>query len=189
MTTPPPRKTPGSIMITQAIAVVGFVIVPGLVTWIAPRTTIQLATVNQQPKADVVKYIFLWVPYSHVTIAPLESARSIVTAADRHISREERRRGRTGVLLADGSVLLAGGGQETQVQSTPTAAPLEAKEISAFIAAPESAPKLMTATAGWQMTYLLGGTMTALAAFYCLGACLAIVKWFATLWLPQQGMN
>lgn len=185
MPAPKPPASFGSIVITQAIAIVGCVIVPGLVTWIAPRTTIRLSLVDEQPAAEVIKHVFIWIPSSTVTIRPLESARSHVTAEDRRISKEERRRGRRGVLLADGSVFLSGGGCETQVQSTPTAAPREAEEISAFIQTRATAAKVLTATAGWHMTYLLGGVMTALAAFYCLGASLAILKWFATLWLPK----
>ncbi len=185
MNAPTPPKTIGSILVTQAIAIFGCVVIPGLVTWIAPRTTITLSETNQQPTAAIVKYVFLAIPFDREVITPLESVKSIVTAADRHVSSEERRRGRRGVLLADGSLLLSGGGREIQVQSTPTAAPREAQEISAFLAAQQREPRMLTATAGWPLTYLLGGAMTTLAAFYCLGASLATVKWFATLWLPR----
>lgn len=179
-------KTWWAILVTQIIAFSGCVIIPGLVTLIAPRSTVELKTINDQPAAEIKKHLFLIIPLFKTTISPLERVESIVTQEDRTISSKERRRGRVGVLLADGSVLLSGGGEACQVQSTPEAARREAKAITDFIAAPSNSPPTLTLTAGWRMTYLLGGAMTALAAFYCFGVVAATLKWFAALFLPLK---
>lgn len=186
MNSPANSKTWRAILVTQIIAFSGCVIVPGLVTLIAPRSTIELKTINSQPVAEIKKHLFIVIPLFKKTISPLERVESIVTQEDRNISSEERRRGRVGVLLADGSVLLSGGGEDCQIQSTPEAARRETKAIADFIATPANSSQTLTLTAGWQMTYLLGGTMTALAAFYCLGVVAAILKWLATLFLPVK---
>jgi hypothetical protein len=186
MNSPVKSKTWQAMLITQLIAFSGCVIIPGLVTLIALSSTIELKTINNQPAAEIKKHLFVFIPLLSKTISPLEKAESVVTQADRTISSEERRRGRTGVLLADGSVLLSGGGEACHVQSIPSSARLEAKTIAEFISQPSNSPQSLTLTAGWQMTYLLGGATTALAAFYCLGATAAITKWFATSTLPGK---
>jgi hypothetical protein len=186
MNSPANSKTLRAVAVTQFIAFTGCVIVPGLVTLIAPRSTVELKAINDLPSAEIKKHLFLVIPLFKKTIAPLERAESIVTQEDRTISSEERRRGRVGVLLADGSVLLSGGGEDCQVQSTPAAARQEAKAINEFIAAPRTSPQTLTLTAGWQMTYLLGGAMTALAMLYCLGVLASLLKWFVNLVQPLK---
>ena len=181
-----PKSAWLSQLITQSIALVVCLGVPAIVTWMAPRTTIHLQKVDELSIAEVTRYIFLVLPLPTVEIKPLQQAESIVTPEKKrtHLTSEDKRRGRKlGTTMADGSIKLIGKDRTYQVQSTPQAAPIQAKIINAFIADPEAAPLAMTATAPWPLTYLLGGIMTGLAAFYSLCLLLATIRW---LWRNLQ---
>lgn len=173
----PKRPTVYSVMLTQMIAVLGFVVVPSLVTFIAPVTTVRMYKTADGVSADVTKYVLLFLPLFHTTVERVEDVESHVTTADWNVSKEERRRGRTGVLVADGSVLIVGANLVYQVQSTPKDCMVEAKNLRQFLETTEAESYSVTITAGWLFSYLLGGVMTGLAILYCLGATLAILRW------------
>ena len=80
-------------------------------------------------------------------------------------------------MAGDGSIWIIGRDAEYQVQSNSTDAPVQAEQIKAFLDNPAAEPFVLTATAGWAFTYLLGGVMTGLCALYCVGATLAVGRW------------
>jgi len=173
----PTAPTIYSVMLTQMIAVLGFVVVPSLVTFIAPVTTVRMYKTADGVSADVTKYILLFVPLFRTTVERVEDIESHVTTADWNVSKEERRRGRTGVLVADGSVIIVGANLVYQVQSTPKDCMVEAKNLRQYLETKEAQSYSVTITAGWLFSYLLGGVMTGLAIIYCVGASLGLLRW------------
>ena len=180
MSTAKPKPGLWSAVITQAIALAVCLGIPLLVTWMAPRTTIQLRWIDGVPAADITKYVLLVAPLPTDRLEPLQQVESIVTAEKKrtHLTSEDKRRGRgLGTTFADGSLKLGGAGRECWIQSTPQSAPSQAETIQAFLDNPAAEPLAMTATAPWPLTYLLGGIMTGLATFYLVGVFLAISRW------------
>ncbi len=173
-----PKTTWKTIAITQAIAVVCFVILPAVVTFVVPRTTIEMQHSEGQATAEITKHVLLVVPIRQLTIAPVAEVESQVTGSRYGYStNSDRRRNRKVHMAGDGSIWIIGRDAEYQVQSNPTDAPVQAEQIKAFLDNPAAEPFVLTATAGWAFTYLLGGVMTGLCALYCVGATLAVGRW------------
>jgi hypothetical protein len=185
-----PKHTVKSILITQAIAIFGFVVVPAAVTFIAPRTTVELRRDEDHVSARITRHILLVIPFRTLTIEPVVEVESQVTAGKYGYStNSDRRRGRKVNQAGDGSVWIIGRDSKCQVQSTPADAPVQAEQIRSFLENPAAEPVVITATAGWALTYLLGSAMTGLSALYCLGATLAVGRWLLGLAMPGRGSN
>lgn len=184
MPTPTPKPaTWSSIAVTQAIAIVGFVLVPMLVTMVVPRTTIVLRPVDDHVHAEVTKYALLCIPYRHEVLAPVTAATAKVRDAvyKNRLDSEDRRKGRAKYQAGDGAIILENPGGESWIQSTPDDAAPAVERIQAYLQSPAPEPLVIHASAGWLFTYVLGGIMTGLAALYATGATLAIIKWLLTL--------
>jgi hypothetical protein len=174
-----------TLILTQSIAILVFVLVPVLVTSMAPRSTIELRRFNGTVSAEVTRHTLLYVPIYRTIVEPLLDAESI-----RHESRsikEDRTRNRKAATqIADGSVLLIGKSCESKVQSTYDDAPVQTQQIKAFIEDPSAETVMITANAPWMLTYVLGGIMTGLAVLYCAGSILAIARFFILSLLPGR---
>lgn len=187
---PATKHTFKSIIITQAIAIFGFILVPAAVTFVAPRTTVEMRHIGDESSARVIKHIWLAIPFRETTIAPVLRVESHVKAAEYGYStHSDRLRGRKVEKAADGSIRIIGRDSQCQVQSTPNDAPIEAEQMNAFLEKPASEPLVMTLTAGWLFTYLLGGAMTALSLLYCVGAALAVGRWLLCHIRPATPTN
>ena len=172
---PVPKPTLASIFITQIIAIIAFLVVPALVTYMVPRTTIEMRRINDGASARITQYILLVIPFRLNTIEPVVTVESQVRSSREGYSTEnDRIRKRKVTIAGDGSIWIIGRESKFQVQSTKDEAPLQAAKVQAFLNNPTAEPLIFTATAGWALTYLLGGTMTALSSLYCVGAILAV---------------
>ena len=172
---PIPKPTLNSILITQGIAIIAFLVVPAVVTFIVPRTTIEMRRIDIGASARITPHILLVVPCRRSTIEPVVTVESHVRSSREGYSTENDRIRKNKVTMAgDGSIWIIGRESKFQVQSTKDEAPLQAAKIQAFLNNPTAEPLVFTATAGWELTYLLGGTMTALSGLYCVGAILAV---------------
>ncbi len=183
------KSTVQSIVVTQAIAIVCFVLVPATITFIVPRTTIELWRGENGVNAKVTRYCLLVVPAQIVNIAPLTDVYDKVTSSHkRSATVAERRRGdRNGTWVAgDGAVYLASDSATCHVQSTPAEAPKLTAAIEAFVSKGEPATLQLSAAAYWQLTYLLGGVLTGLCALYLVGSCLAILQWCWSFAVPAK---
>jgi hypothetical protein len=169
--------------VTQAIAIVGFVLVPMLVTMVVPRTTIVLRPVDDNVHAEVTRYALLCIPYRYEVLAPVTSATAKVRDAvhKNRLDAEDRRKGRAQYQAGDGVIILENPGGESWIQSTPADAVPAVERIQAYLQSPAPEPLVIHASAGWLFTYVLGGTMTGLAALYVTGATLAMLQWLITL--------
>lgn len=177
------KNTFTSIVITQAIAIFGFVLVPMLITCMAPRTTIELRRVNDVAAAKITRHTLLFVPIHVTEIAPIVDAEGIVKGV-KYIRENRRKNQKAATQIPDGSVMLIGPENESRVQSTYEDAPVQAQLIKAFINNPAAAPQVITANAPWMLTYLLGGILTGFSVLYSVGAILAIARFFIVSILP-----
>jgi hypothetical protein len=181
-----PKPTWASILITQGIAIVVFLVVPALVTYMVPRTTIEMRRINDGASARITQYILLVFPCRLNTIEPVVKVESHVRSSREGYSTEnDRIRKRKVTMAGDGSIWIIGRESKFQVQSTSTEAPLQAATIQAFLDSPAAEPLVLTTNAGWALTYLLGGTMTALSGFYCAGVILAVGRGLLRLGFPS----
>ncbi len=181
------KNTWKTITITQAIAVLCFVLMPALITFVVPRTTIELRRVDGQASASITKHILLIVPFRQLTIDSVTEVESHVTSGKYGYSNNnDRRRNRKVHMAGDGSIWIKGRDAEYQVQSNPVDAPVQVEKIQVFLDNPTAEPFVLTATAGWAFTYLLGGVMTGLCALYCLGATLAVGRWLLRQMLAER---
>jgi hypothetical protein len=179
-----------SIAVTQAIAVICFVLVPvGVTFFFVPRTTIELSRGANGVNAKVTRYCLLIVPAQIVDLAPLTDVDDTVTQSHtRSATLAERRRGkRRGTWVAgDGAVTLSSETATCHVQSTPAEAPKLTAAIEGFMNNGEPATLQLSASAYWQLTYLLGGVLTGLCALYLVGVCLAILQWCWSIAIPAK---
>lgn len=175
-----------SVVVTQAIAIVVFVVVPVLVTLMVPRTTIQLRRENGVASAYIIRHALLVVPAGKTTIAPLRNAESIVTG-EKQIKEDRVRRRKATTQLATGLVEISGDAKNYHVQSTYEDAPRQAAQINAFIQDPSARSLAVTAAAPWKLTYVLGGVLSGLAALYCAGAVIESAKFLLNLLLAGRG--
>lgn len=178
------KNSLGSKVITQAIAIVGFVVVPTIVTLIVPRTNIELRGVKGQVSAEITTHALLYVPLFRSKVDPLLNAESHVQGS-KHIKEDRQRNRKASNQMATGSVELIGNPQNLKVESNPEDAPLQAEQIKTFIENPTEEPLLITVAPPWMLSWLLGGVMTGLAALYCVGATLAIARFLLLSVIPK----
>lgn len=165
-----------STLITQGIASVVCVGIPILVTLVAPVTTIELER-GKGVSATVTRYTLLFVPWRKELIVHVSGVRADVTATRYKATTEERRRGDTGVKLSTGQIVLLDGEKETVVQAAPGLAESTAREMTEYLSRSGTEPLQKTVYASWSLTYVLGGVVTGLCAFYVVCVVLAVVTY------------
>jgi hypothetical protein len=163
------------VLIAQSVAFLGCVIVPVMVTLMAPVTVLEYRKTGTEAQVLIVRYVLLFVPWRTQEIAGVTEIRADVT--ERKVlkdTKENRRKDQVGhVQLATGQVAVLGAGPPAIVQAQPGLAEDIAAEFAAFAASPEQGPVHRTVYASWALTYVLGGAMTALFALYVVGVTLA----------------
>lgn len=163
-------------VITQAIAIVVFVIVPIVITLMAPFSTIVLEKSNAGTAVTVHRYVLVFIPWETERIENVAGMRADITAEKRYRGTvEERRKGQKGWRLATGQVAILSGDDEVIVQAEPDLAKAIVARFDAFAASRSAAPVAIQVHASWWLSYVLGGVMTALCALYVLGVALAVV--------------
>lgn len=175
-------KPPSPVSRTATVAmqiVVGVVclVLPVLVTLMAPVTVLEYRKSAAGVDVGVVRYVLLFVPWRTQHVANATAVRADVTQEFRYKNtRENRQKDRVGhTNLATGQVAILGDGPEVIVQAQPGLAETLSAEFTAFAAAPSETPVRRTVYASWSLTYILGGAMTALFALYVFGASMAVV--------------
>jgi len=166
-------------VITQSIAIVGFVIVPAVVTLVAPLTDLELRRAEGGATVTVTRYVLMVVPWQTVTVQNVAALRAETTPAHRYAdTAENRRKGRAGAVShATGQLVVVGRGAEVIVQAAPELAKSISTRFEELVASRSSEPVRMTVYASWSLSYLLGGALSVLTALYLGGACLALLAW------------
>lgn len=165
-------------LVTQAIAFVCFLLVPALITLVAPFTDLEFRHAGNGVNVTVTRYALMVIPWQTKTVTNVTALQSDITPEVRYANTaENRRKGRAGAVShATGQLTIIGDGSEVVVQAAPELAGNIEVRFNRFRADASSAPLKLSIYASWNLSYLLGGAVTALAAFYVLGCVLAILS-------------
>ena len=173
---PPTTSLMGKIII-QAIAFVAFLVVPIVITLMAPFTDLEFRRAGDGATVTVKRYVLMFVPWQTTEISNAKALRVEITPESRYRNTaENRRKDRAGtVKLATGQMVVVGDGREVIVQAAPEIAEGISDQFKQFLANRAVEPITISVYASWRLSYLLGGAVTALAAFYVICVCLAIL--------------
>lgn len=165
------------LVITQAIAFVGCVVIPIVVTLVAPLSTLEFTKSGAGTTATVTRYVLMVVPWRTQRIDGVTRLRVDVTGEFRYAdTAENRRKGRTGTSHATGQIAIVGNGPEVIVQAAPDLAQDIAARFDRFVETSTAAPVTIPIYASWSLSYLLGGAVTALCALYLFGVAMAVLS-------------
>ncbi len=170
------RTSVKDIAITQSIAVVVFVIVPIVLTLMAPLSEIRFEKSETGLAATVVRYVLIFLPWRTENIDRVSGVRADITEAKRYRGTlEERRKGQRGTQLATGQVAILHDGPEVIVQAAPDLANQIVKEFDEYKVANSTEPLTCSVYASWSLSYIVGGIATAFCALYIFGATIATI--------------
>lgn len=176
-TVPKPTTLVGHI-VTQAIAIVAFVLVPIAITLMAPLTTLEFRHSEAGTSVTAVRYLLMYIPWKTDRMVNATSVEADITAAkDIKRNREERRRRKPGIQFATGRLIFISGAPEIEmvVDTDPELAKQVVKQFDEFAANKTAAPITIQIYAAWIISYVVGGVASAFCALYVIGASLAIV--------------
>ena len=167
-----------SNLITQAIAIVCFVVVPVVITLVAPLSTIVFQRAGSETDVIVQRYVLMVVPWRTDRIDGVTQVRADVSSQFRYgNSAENRRLNRVGTVShATGQVAIIGPQDELIVQAAPELARSIAAQFKDFVADKGADRLSIPVYASWALSYVLGGTVSALCGLYLFGSVAAILR-------------
>lgn len=172
----PGRVSLGGIIITQAIAFVFFFVLPVVITLVVPFSTIEFRKSDAGNTVAVDRYVLIYVPWRTQRIENVTRLRADITAEKIYKgTAEERRKGQKGTSYATGQVAIIGDGPEVIVQASPDLAREIVARFEHFAAARSAPPVSIPVYASWSLSYLLGGAVSALCAFYVAGVLISVL--------------
>lgn len=165
-------------LITQAIAVFCFVVVPVAMTLVAPLSTIVFQKDGANTDVIVQRYVLMYVPWRTERVDTVTQIRADVSSQFRYgNSSENRRKGRVGtVSYATGQVTIIGPDDELIVQAAPDLARSIAVEFQKFSADRNANTLSISVYASWALSYVLGGIVSFLCGLYLIGSIAAILR-------------
>lgn len=165
-----------SVILTQAIAVLFFVLLPVLITFMTPITDLEVSNTEQGTSVKVIRYILTFVPWKTEQLSNVKGIRADITARKRYAdTSENRRKGNVGVSVATGELVFITNDGEVKMQSDPELAENTVKVFNEFVASKSSEPLKLTIYASWALSYILGGVATFLCGLYVFGAVVSVI--------------
>lgn len=163
-------------IVTQAIAVAVFIVVPIVITLMVPLSTIEFRKSTPGTAVTVNRYVLIFVPWQTKRIENVTRLRADITAERTYRgTAEERRKGQTGTSYATGQVAILSNRPEVIVQAAPDLAKAIVTQFDQFVADRTATPVSTPVYASWSLSYVLGGVVTSLCALYVTGVVLAIL--------------
>lgn len=170
-------KSIKSIVITQAIAIVFFVLLPILITFMTPLTDVEVSNTEQGTSVKVVRYILTFIPWKTELITNVSGVRADITERKHYANTSEnRRKGNVGVSVATGELVFITNDAEVKMQSDPELAEETVKTYNEFVSSKSTEPLKLTIYASWALSYILGGVATFFCGLYVFGAVVSIIK-------------
>lgn len=165
------------VAITQTIAIIVFVVVPIVITLVAPLSTLEFVKSGASTDVVVHRYALIFVPWRTERVENVKRLRADITDEVHYANTaENRRRGRKGTSYATGQLAIIGDGPEAIVQASPELA----KEVSArfdqFAKGASAGPEIVPVYASWGLSYVLGGVVTFVFGLYVFGATVAVLQ-------------
>ena len=189
MNTPAPASASlKAKIITQAIAIVCFVVVPTGITLVVPFTDLAFQKTGAGTSVTVKRYALTFIPWQTRRIDNVKLLRADITGEGRYgHSREDRRKGRSGTYrYATGQLAIVSGGPEVVVQAAPELAEKIPARFDQFVASGSDGPVKVSLYASWRLSYILGGVLTGLAALYLFGALASVVSFLLKAVRPKK---
>lgn len=176
-----PSTAPASLkshIITQTIAIVVCVVVPAIVTLMAPLTDLELRRAGSGATVTITRYVLMLIPWQTKQVPNVTELVADITPGFRYANTaENRRKGRAGTVSHEtGQLLVVSDGPEVIVQAAPELAEDISARFAQYLASGSSEPVRISVYASWSLSYLVGGALSALAAFYIVCACLAVIS-------------
>ncbi len=173
---PPTSSLKGQI-ISQAIAIVVFVLLPIVITLMVPFTDLEFRRAEGGATVAVKRYVLMFIPWRTIEIKNVSALHVEISPEFRYRdTAENRRKGRAkAVNHATGQLVVVGDGREVIVQAAPETAEGISAQFKQFLADKTAAPVAISVYASWNLSYLLGGTATAFAALYAISACFSVL--------------
>lgn len=167
-----------SHVVTQAIAVVCFVVVPVVITLVVPLSTIVFERAGSETDVIVHRYVLMIVPWRSERIDHVTQIRADVSSQFRYgNTAENRRKNRVGtVSYATGQVAIIGAGDELIVQAAPELAKSIAAQFKEFVTDKNAGSISIDVYASWILSYVLGGVVSFLCGLYLLGSLVAVLR-------------
>lgn len=180
VSTTPAQHSLKSIVITQLIAFVGFVLVPALVTMIAPVSWVKFQRQGDRISVRAQTCLFFVVPFRTVSVDPL------IAVDERTLTgsiTNERRVGRQDIKRRaddEGFLVMKGPEQSAEVQVSPASLKSVLEKANAFLKDPAATDLKMFVVANWKFSVGGGGFVSLLTLLYLVGVTLAIGKGILT---------
>jgi hypothetical protein len=170
-----PAQTPATLkarIITQAIAIVCFLVLPVIITLVVPFTDLEFRHTGAGASVTVKRYVLTFIPWQTHRIDHVREVRAQVTSGGRYgDSSENRRLGRDGAYrYPTGQLVIVSAGPERIVQASPDKAEAIAAQFGSFANDRNAQPVRISVYASWGLSYVLGGIATFFAALYLFGA-------------------
>lgn len=173
------ETTPTSLLskiIVQTIAVVVFVIVPIVITLVAPLTDIEFHKTGSNASVSLKRHVLIFIPWQTKEVLNVKEVRADTTLEKRYQdTSENRRKGNKGTSFATGQLVIISDGPEVIVQAAPELATQISKQFQQFLTSQSTAPVKFSVYASWSLSYLLGGVASFFAAFYLFSALASIM--------------
>lgn len=169
--TPQVKTTPGTLLLGFVV----FVLVPALITAIAPVSYLSLQKERDHVRASAKTCLLFFIPYQQQTVSPVRGTDEHVRA-DRQRTRDERRRnhGRNATVEGEGTLILMGDdNQSLKVSVTPVDIEAKKKLVEEYLQAPTDQPLNLFLVANWKFSVLMGGAAASLTVLYVVGCVLA----------------
>lgn len=180
VSTTPAQHSLKSIVITQLIAFVGFVLVPALVTMIAPVSWVKFQRQGDRISVRAETCLLFVVPFRTVSVDPL------IAVDERTLTgsiTNERRVGRQDIKRRaddEGFLVMKGPEQSAEVQVSPASLKSVLEKANAFLKDPAATDLKMFVVANWKFSVGGGGFVSLLTLLYLVGVTLAIGKGILT---------
>lgn len=167
-----------NLVITQAIAMVCFVVMPVVITLVVPFTDLEFQRTGSTAAVSVRRYVLLFVPWRTQRVENVTEIAADVTPEFRYRdTSENRRKGVSNVTrVATGQLVILGDGPEVVVQAAPELTASVTARFERFLAANNPEPVKIPVYASWNLSWLLGGAVTFLCALYVAGSIAAVLK-------------
>lgn len=168
------------IIVTQLIAFVGFVLVPALVTMIAPVSWVKFQRQGDRISVRAETCLLFVVPFRTVSVDPL------IAVDERTLTgsiTNERRVGRQDIKRRaddEGFLVMKGLEQSAEVQVSPASLKSVLEKANAFLKDPAATDLKMFVVANWKFSVGGGGFVSLLTLLYLVGVTLAIGKGILT---------
>lgn len=176
MSSIPKQSSVKDIVITQSIALALFVILPTVITLMAPFTNLEFKKSGSAVTATIVRYVLIFIPWKTEQIGNVSGVRADITAAKHYQgTAEERRKGQTGVRVATGQIAILSDKPEVIVQAAPNLAKEVVKQFDEFKNKESTDPLKIAVYASWSLSYILGGVATGFCALYIFGATITVL--------------